>query len=387
MNFVDILIIIFVGFAAYRWYKVGFVRNILSIGGLILGILLGLILADLVIGYIAITLLRFLLVILIVAIGGFGLGLLGETIGHKLDIKIKDSSLKQADHIIGAIAGGIFVLILSWISAAIIVTSPFGALNKQFQNSSIIQFLNKKLPPTPPIINNINALIKPIDFPRVFAGIPEKLADPVAPAGSDAVKAAVAIAGKSAVRIEAKGCENSISSGSGFVIDKDLIMTNAHVVAGSGNISVITTTGSFESRAVYFDPGMDIAILQTKNLNLNKLQISNTVSQRGQEAIALGFPGGGEFKAEPIGINRSLNARGFDIYNKNQITREVYEFVGNVVQGDSGGPIVLPNGSVTGMVFAAAENNPGFGYGLTGPELLLAISKINYSGVSTQSCY
>jgi S1-C subfamily serine protease len=387
MNLVDVLIVSFVLLAGYRWYRVGLIRNIFSNGGLILGIILGLVLSNLIIGIVAIPLVRFLVVIAIVGLSGFGLGYFGEIIGQKLNIKIKDHNLILVDKIIGAIGGGLFVLILSWISAAIIITSPFTSLNKQFQNSAIIQYMNKNLPATPPIINRINALIKPIDFPKVFAGVPEKLATPVTPAGSETLRSAVSNAGNSTVRIEAKGCSNTISSGSGFVVEDNLIMTNSHVVAGSNKINVISTTGSFDARPVYFDPSMDIAILRTEKLKLPKLKITDRVYERGQEAVAMGFPGGGEFKAEPIGITRALKARGFDIYNINQISREVYEFVGNVVQGDSGGPMVLADGTVIGMVFASAENNPGFGYGLTAPEMTRAISKINNNGVSTQSCY
>lgn len=371
----------------YRWYKAGFVKNIFTIGGLIIGIIIGLLLSDVIIAYIPANLMRFLVVVLIVSIISFGLGAIGELIGNKLNLKIKDTALQRADHIIGLIAGGVFVLIIAWISSAIIATSPFTEVNKQIQDSSIVQFLNKRLPPTPPIINRINKLIKPIDFPKVFAGVPEKLAEPVAPAGSDIVKQAVANAGKSTVRIDARGCGNTISSGSGFVVGKDLIMTNSHVVAGSDNIAIATTEGEFVGKSVYFDPNMDIAILQTKNLPLKKLDISNTIYPRGQEAAALGFPGGGSFDAEPIGITRSLTARGFDIYNRNQISRVVYEFVGKVVQGNSGGPLVLADGTVIGMVFASAENEPGFGYGLTGPAINQAIANINYAGVSTQACY
>jgi hypothetical protein len=40
-----------------------------------------------------------------------------------------------------------------------------------------------------------------------------------------------------------------------------------------------------------------------------------------------------------------------------------------VREGDSGGPFVLPNGRVAGVVFAASTTNQGTGYALTGAEV------------------
>jgi S1-C subfamily serine protease len=138
---------------------------------------------------------------------------------------------------------------------------------------------------------------------------------------------------------------------------------------------------------VYFDPTVDIAILKTPKLSAKSLNISTKQFSRGQEAVVLGFPGGGNFRAEPAGITNTIFARGLDIYGQTQVNRDVYEFIGNVVQGNSGGPLVLSDGTVIGMVFASSQNNQGYGYALTGEEISRALKLINQSGVSTQDCY
>jgi S1-C subfamily serine protease len=164
-------------------------------------------------------------------------------------------------------------------------------------------------------------------------------------------------------------------------------MTNAHVVAGANSITTIDTSGSYDSEVVYYDPSMDIAILKTPILKGKVLNISTLEYSRGQEAVALGFPGGGSFSAEPAGVTNLIKARGLDIYSQSQVIRNVYEFVGNVVQGNSGGPLVLSDGTVIGMVFASAQNNTGYGYALTGAEINQALGLVSNNRVSTQACY
>jgi hypothetical protein len=51
------------------------------------------------------------------------------------------------------------------------------------------------------------------------------------------------------------------------------------------------------------------------------------------------------------------------------VTRSVYEVRARVRQGDSGGPFVLPNGTVAGVVFAASTTDADTGYVLTGSEV------------------
>ena len=387
MNIVDLIIILIVGFSAYRWYKIGLIRNLFAVVGLFVGVVLGLIIAPTIVGWFKDPMGKFISAMLAVSLSTLAFGTLGEAMGGKIDIRINSDAAKKINSISGSVASVFFVLLFIWLGTAVIISSPFKTLNSALENSSIIQYLNKNLPPTPPVIDRINALVKPLDFPQVFSGVPQKIGEPVAPAGSETVKQAVASAGQSTVKIEARGCGNTISDGSGFIVGSGLVMTNSHVVAGSNNVTVLDSAGSYDAEVVYFDPGVDIAILKTPKLKGRVLNISTQLYSRGQEAIVLGFPGGGEFDAEPAGITRAIEARGLDIYNQEQIVRSVYEFIGNVVQGNSGGPLVLSDGTVIGMVFASAQNNSGYGYALTGQEISKALGSISQGAVSTQSCY
>jgi S1-C subfamily serine protease len=279
-------------------------------------------------------------------------------------------------------------LVFIWLGAALLSNTPYKGVNQFVQNSGIVQALNKALPPSPPIIARLNSLVKPLEFPQVFAGTPPKLAPPVAPAGSETVRSAVQEAGESTVRIEAIGCGGR-QLGSGWVAGSRLIMTNAHVVAGTESIEVVDTVGRHRARAIYFDPGLDVAILRTSSDLAGKpLEITNGLVDRGQQSVVLGFPGGGDFTAEPSAVTRHLNAQGLNIYNDRLVTRSIYEFQGHVVQGNSGGPVVTGDGVVIGMVFAAAQDNSSFGYALTSPQLQKLIDLVGNktSQVSVEKC-
>lgn len=385
MNILDIFILLFIALAVYRWYKLGFVQGLFSFVGLVLGIGIGILIAPWVMGQFTAPVVKFIVMLLTIGVTTTLLAGLGEHLGHKLHIKLLETKLTKANAIAGSIFSIFIVLGMIWITAGMLNNSPYKNLNKQIQNSFVIQNLNSRLPATPPIISRLSNLFNPLDFPQVFVGSPPKLSTPVAPAGSVTVQSAVAAAGESTVRIEATGC-GDISVGSGFIVNDELVMTNAHVVAGANSVEAVDTSGRHRAEVMYFDPSTDIAILKTNKLHGKSLNISSQTYQRGQEVVVLGFPGGGEFHAEPAGVMRLLEARGLDIYGEHQIDRDVYELRANVVQGNSGGPVVLADGTVIGMIFASAQNESGFGYALTSPELNDALRRVDQDKVSTQRC-
>lgn len=385
MNLLDFFIIGLVCLAIYRWYKIGFVQSLFSVAGLTVGILAGVLIAPWVMGQFTANVVKFIVMLLTIGLSIVLFAELGEHLGSKLHKKIDATKLSIPNAIAGAVFSIFVVLAMVWISAAMLANSPFKALNKQIQNSLIVQSLNNKLRAAPPIIARVGTLLTPLDFPQVFVGAPPKLSQPVAPAGSAAVQSAVTAAGESTVRIEAVGC-GIISTGSGFIVRDGLVMTNAHVVAGSTTVKVVDTTGRHRAELVYFDPDIDIVILRTPKLQGKILPIADRNYERGQEAVVLGFPGGGEFHAEPAGIMRIMKARGYDIYNKHQVDRNIYELRANVVHGNSGGPLVLADGTVIGMVFASAQNESGYGYALTGPEIAQALTRVGNNKVSSQQC-
>lgn len=387
INLADVIISILIILTIVRWVRNGFVQGFFSLVGLVIGLLLGALVAPYAMHYFETPLTRFLAAILIITLSVIIFDTVFEYAGYKLSEFITKPWAEKTNAIAGGVFGVIFACIYVWLLAAVLVGGPSVAINQQLQNSLIVKALDSNLPPTPAILARINSLITPLEFPQVFAGEPPALTEPVAPTGSADIQAAVRVAGRSTVRIGAPGC-GGILYGSGFVAAPNLVMTNAHVVAGTSQVAVEDTNGQHRAEVVYFNPDLDIAVLRTSNLAGRPLAISDSIEPRGTAAVVMGYPGGGNFRANSASILRNLNAVGLNIYGNGMAPRSVYELQSTIVPGNSGGPVVLPDGTVVGMVFAAADNGDAIGYSITSPVLksVLSDSQNSFGSVSTRTC-
>jgi S1-C subfamily serine protease len=81
-------------------------------------------------------------------------------------------------------------------------------------------------------------------------------------------------------------------------------------------------------------------------------------------------------------------ARGPDIYQNQQVTREIYAVYATVRPGNSGGPLLATDGRVYGVVFAASVDDPRTGYALTAGEVAsdAAAGATRATAVSTEGC-
>ncbi len=116
---------------------------------------------------------------------------------------------------------------------------------------------------------------------------------------------------------------------------------------------------------VALDPRLDLAVIRVPGLLAPPIRFAERVAETGDSAVVAGFPGGGDLVAEPARIRARVAARGEDIYGRSGVVREVYAFRGNVVPGNSGGPLLAPNGRLLGVVFAAGLGTPDTGYAIT----------------------
>jgi S1-C subfamily serine protease len=83
----------------------------------------------------------------------------------------------------------------------------------------------------------------------------------------------------------------------------------------------------------------------------------------------LGYPGGGPLQAHRAAVRRSFDAVGRDIYSRDQVERLVVELQTLVQPGNSGGPFVLADGRVGGVVFAASSSDEDVGYAIAASEV------------------
>jgi S1-C subfamily serine protease len=166
------------------------------------------------------------------------------------------------------------------------------------------------------------------------------------------------------VRIVGQAC-GEIQSGSGFVVAPNEIATNAHVVAGVAVPQVQEQGGGTQpASVVLFDPEMDLAVLRIAEAPGPVLPLLGSQAERGAGGAVLGFPGGGDLQGERAAVRRPIDAVGRDIYGAGTVVRKVYELQATVEPGDSGGPFVLPDGRVAGIVFAASTTDDGVGYAI-----------------------
>ncbi|WFR72505.1 MarP family serine protease [Prescottella defluvii] len=182
-------------------------------------------------------------------------------------------------------------------------------------------------------------------------------------------------------------CQKALE-GSGFVVGPERVMTNAHVVAGTSTVSVDTENGPLDARVVVFDPAVDVAILDVPGLRAAPLSFAPKQARTGDDAIVLGYPGGGPYTASAARIREVLDLRGPDIYRSGTVEREVYTVRGSIRQGNSGGPLVDEQGRVLGVVFGAAVDDSDTGFVLTANEVSKQLEQANGStaAVGTGVC-
>jgi S1-C subfamily serine protease len=154
---------------------------------------------------------------------------------------------------------------------------------------------------------------------------------------------------------EVSGGETEVGTGSGVVIvDKGIILTNLHVVAGAKRVTVTFFDGlESEASIVGLHPEHDLAVLQAKSLpdDLVAATMRSTADLApGDRVVAVGFP---------FGIGPSVSAgvvsglkREFRSPEGKRVLTNLIQFDAAANPGSSGGPLVTMEGEVVGIVTA-----------------------------------
>jgi S1-C subfamily serine protease len=121
---------------------------------------------------------------------------------------------------------------------------------------------------------------------------------------------------------------------------------------------------------VLFDPELDLAVLLVGDTPGPVLRLSRESPERSDAGAVLGYPGGGPLSTGPAAVLRTLPAiGGHDIYGTGDAERFVLELQAVVRPGNSGGPFVLADGTVGGVVFAASASEDGVGYAIAAEDV------------------
>jgi S1-C subfamily serine protease len=369
LTLIDLIIVIAAIFAISSGYRRGFWLSLAQYAGMVLGVVVGAALAPLLMDFLNITgptirSLGALLILIVVGAIGSSVGYwVGEPIRLRLLARPQSGRL---DSVGGAIFSALAVLSVSWFLGLSLARVPSPLLSQAIQRSSILRSLDAIAPRPPAFLARVATIIAGVGFPAAFSGL-EPTPPSTQPLPASANTPGVRAAAAETLKIQSFGC-GGIVFGSGFPVSQGMVLTNAHVVAGTQGTTVRDNGGrSFTARVVLFDPRRDVAILYVPRLGLGPL--SEAPAAMGTQGAVIGYPGGGPEKVSPAVVNGEVRAQGRDIYGQELVVRSIWITQAEVQPGNSGGPLVDLDGNVVGVIFAASTSQPGQAYALTDDEV------------------
>jgi S1-C subfamily serine protease len=178
-------------------------------------------------------------------------------------------------------------------------------------------------------------------------------------------------AGDSVVRVLSTACGLGIE-GSGWAVQPEIVVTNAHVVAGADDTTVTTQDGAeLDATAIYYEPRQDLALLRV-GAALPPLPVS-AERREGDDGAVLGYPENGPYRLEPARIGETRATISEDSYGNGPVERTITSLSGAVRSGNSGGPLVDGRGHAVGTVFAATTSGPRGGFAIPAEEVRSAL--------------
>ena len=374
MNLFDVGAIILLIVAVIFGYRSGALPQVGGLSGAVLGGVLAILaltpaeglLETLDPGLRAVAVLLWLL--LAVGVGeGIGSGI-GRYVAHRIGTGV----LGAVDRVAGGLLGAAQAILIVWLAGGLLAAGPVPRAAAWAQTSTTLRALSAVLPTPTEIAVDLGGLLDDTGLPELFLGLEPIPAPPVDRPDDPRAEAIAAAAKASTVKVTALTC-GALSTGTGFAVATDYVVTNAHVVAGGTTVRVSLAGSPFDAAVVLFDPDLDVAVLWVPRLPAPALLLAATEPQRGDTGAAIGFPGGGEMDVVAAAVAGRFQATGRDIYDEHPVTRQILELRAEIDRGDSGGPFVLADGTVGGIVFAEARSDEQVGYALSAPPVSLRI--------------
>jgi S1-C subfamily serine protease len=347
MTLLDWLIVAFAGTLALFGFRQGFIVGVLSFAGFAGGAFLGTRIGPLLLPRGSASPYAPAFGLIGALMGGAILANGLEGLGFKLRRTLILPGLGLLDGTLGALLGVALGLGIVWIAAAVAAQTPGQTeLRADIQRSAILRSLNGILPPSGPVLDALSRLDP---LPSIAGPRP----DVAAPNPRSAHLPGVRIAERSVVRVLGSACGLAIE-GSGWVAAPDLVVTNAHVVAGEQDTTVRSPSSglTLDAEPIAYDATDDLALLRVRGLALPSLRLTTEVAS-GTGGAILGYPENGPFDAEAGRVGRTQTVITQDAYGQGPVSRLLTPMRGLVRPGNSGGPLVDARGRVLTTVFAA----------------------------------
>jgi uncharacterized membrane protein required for colicin V production len=314
VNWVDAVILAAFALALLSGYHRGVVMQVFSWGGFILGIITGALLGPPIVRAIhphSVNGRRIAVLASFLGIA-FVVEALIAFAGSRISKKITHAKLKRADQIVGSIVAALLALLAAWMLS--LPAKAVSSLAPSIKKSAILRGEYAVLSRPPDFLASILSLLNHTGFPQVFAELNPSLAPGVLPPpASLANNKAILAAAQLTFKVEGDGCQGRVD-GSGFPVEPHLVITAAHVVAGTKNNVVIKPNGDrFSAIVVFWDPDTDIAVLRVGTLPAGVLPVDLQIAPRNTDGAAIGYPGGGKRTISVARVRGHTDALGYDI--------------------------------------------------------------------------
>jgi S1-C subfamily serine protease len=389
----DLILIALAAAFAVAGYRQGFIVGILSFAGFLGGAAIGATFAPkLARSLVQGTTQQALVAIVAVFVAAMIGQLLASALGAALRSRVNWRPATMVDSVAGAAVSVLSVLLIAWLIGSAVVNAPFAMVTNQVNRSAVLRGVDGVMPAAArTMFSDFRSLLASGPYVQVFGALGAEPALTVAAPDPAVLNAKGLVQARdSIVKVigVAPSCSRRIE-GSGFVISPQHILTNAHVVAGvTQGQTVITRVGRhLSARVVLFDPERDLAVLYVPGLRAGPLSFAGP-QPLGASAIVAGYPLDADFTVVPARVGDDQLAQAPDIYQSKEVTRQIYSIRADVRAGNSGGPLLNPDGTVDGVVFAAAVGVKDTGYALTAAEVRSDASRgaSATAATSTQAC-
>ena len=352
MTAIDILIIVFAACFALIGFARGFLIGALSLVGFAGGAYLGTRFGPQLLEEGNASPFAPLFGLLGALVGGVILSAGAEGIAGAMRSGIRSPVFGVFDGLLGSVLAIALARGLAGLVSVIVLQTPgIRDWRRPIQRSVILKELNMVLPSD----RVLKALARFDPFPTIRG----PAVDVPRPRGSVARDPDIEAAGRSVVRVLGNACGLGVA-GSGWVAAPGIVVTNAHVVAGSNNTSVEPNDSGdrLDATAIAFDSRNDVAVLRVPSLDRPALRFSREVKNTEPGAV-LGFPLNGPYRIVPARVADTRSVLAKDAYGRRLVRRRVTAFRADVKPGNSGGPMVDVAGRVSGTVFSKLVGSAG----------------------------
>ncbi|MDR7190754.1 S1-C subfamily serine protease [Microbacterium sp. BE35] len=388
MIVVDVIVVLLLVAACVAGVQRGFFASIGTLAGLAAGAFAAFWLTPLVSAWVPSPVWRGPAVLLTALGLVFAGAAVGSAIGSALRSGADRLKLRGIERFLGGIASVVAAILALALVAPAIAVAGIPVISSAVASSAILRGIEAATPdPVAAALAQLRGAVLDDGLPGLGLLLGPGTAEPAPPVALDDPELQRAAASVARVSGNAYACGRG-SSGTGFVVAEDRVVTNAHVVAGVDTpIVELPGVPAREGRIVYFDPIDDLAVIAVDDLGGTALPFSPTLAA-GAAAVVQGYPYGGPFTMVPASVQSVGVANVPDVYDTSWNPREIYSLQAVVRPGNSGGPLLTGDGEVAGVVFARAEDEDDVGYAMTMAELTPVADRAPSltNTVSTGSC-